>query len=177
MGRPGVSGAIFSLVGVLIGSSTALLGQYLVARVQARTEAFEREELRRTERKETIVAFLAAAQRVESLIDALRREEVIDREAATGPMNDVWLAKKVAELVCSLEFAQAAHNYAATLEVYLLDTTTDRWSDRKRSDRWEALESARRDLGNADGPIERRLPRRRRYFEQRATDSAAARSR
>jgi hypothetical protein len=69
----------------------------------------------RAERKDAIIGFLSATERVEQ--DRGQRAIEPDRD---GPslielMHAVWLAKKIIELVCSGGLAQAAQEYAQEL--------------------------------------------------------------
>jgi hypothetical protein len=59
------------------------------------------------------------------------------------------LAKKVAELVCSSEFAEVAHTYTSVLELYVRDDSMNRWSTDKRMLRTATLDAARAALGHS----------------------------
>ena len=60
-----VSSTILPLAGVVTGACGTLLGQHQVLRVDARREAAKRALDQRAERKEAIIGFLGATERVE----------------------------------------------------------------------------------------------------------------
>jgi hypothetical protein len=60
-----VSPTVLPLVGVAIGACGTLLGQHLAIRVDARREAAGRAADQRAERKDAIIGFLSATERVE----------------------------------------------------------------------------------------------------------------
>ena len=79
-------------------------------RVEARREASRRESDQRAERKDAIVGFLSATERVEQHRGQLSVEASRDAGDLIELMHAVWLAKKIIELVCSGTLAQAAQS-------------------------------------------------------------------
>ncbi|GAA2447282.1 hypothetical protein [Streptomyces macrosporus] len=148
-----------TLAGVLLGTAGTLTGQYMTTRVELRRDRRQREEAEHAERKEAVMGFLAAAQRVELALD--RRDlgfpDGDDGGAAAGDerLHDLWLAKKTVELVCSHETAQAAHDYTLALHRLVRDESADAGTLGKRERRHAFMEAARRELG-ADRPALRR---------------------
>jgi hypothetical protein len=64
-----ISTTLLPLVGVVLGASGTLVGQYLTTRVTVQRDKREQEAKERAERKEAIMGFLSAAQVVELLLD------------------------------------------------------------------------------------------------------------
>jgi hypothetical protein len=110
-----VSPTVLPLAGVVIGACGTLLGQHLAMRVDARREAARQASDQRTERKEAVIGFLSATERVEQHQGQLAEEPSHDTAALIELMHAVWLAKKIIELVCSGALAEAAQDY--TLEL------------------------------------------------------------
>jgi hypothetical protein len=75
-------------------------------------------------------------------------------------MHAVWLAKKVIELVCSAEVAQAAHDYTRELNLgsknFRGNAGNGGLSARERALRAAFLETARQELGYRGEPLQRR---------------------
>ena len=69
----------------------------------------------RAERKDAIIGFLSATERVEQYRGQLVTEPGPSTPSLVELMHAVWLAKKIIELVCSGVLAQAAQDY--TLEL------------------------------------------------------------
>ncbi|NSC20010.1 hypothetical protein FM076_01825 [Streptomyces albus subsp. chlorinus] len=103
-------GTVLALVGVLVGTAGTLLGQYMTTRVEERRDRRQRMDARRAERKEAVLGFLAAAQRVELVLDRRELGLPAPDDPADEKLHDLWLAKKAVELACSHETAQAAHD-------------------------------------------------------------------
>jgi hypothetical protein len=156
-----VSATVLPLAGVILGSASTLVGQYLVLRGGARRDAAQRATERRAERKEAIVGFLSAAERVEHQRGQLAIRERHASEQLIEQMHTVWLAKKIIELVCSGEVAQAAHDYTYELNIgskHFAETGDDGGlSVRERELRAVFLEQARQELGYTGEPIQRRV--------------------
>jgi len=126
-------------------------------------EAAKQASDQRTERKEAIVGFLSATERVEQHRGQLAVEPSHDSAALIELMHAVWLAKKIIELVCSGALAQAAQDYTlelnrASQEIRLPGTSRrpSGLSARERQLRAEFMEAARRELGYAGEPLLRR---------------------
>ena len=158
-----MSPMVLPLAGVVIGACGTLLGQHLALRVDARREAAQRASEQRAERKDAIIGFLSATERVEQYRGQLalvpgHGQELIEL------MHAVWLAKKIIELVSSGTLAQAAHDYTrelnrASQELRQAADATSRspgLSARERQLRAEFMEAARRELGYAGEPLLRR---------------------
>jgi hypothetical protein len=62
-------------------------------------------------------------------------------------LRDLWLAKKLLELVCSFGLASVAHKYTSTLDVLAWSTSMEEASASQKSCRAEFMEAARRELG------------------------------
>ena len=158
MGSIDLASAVLPLAGVAIGTTGALIGQFLTARFASRTEAQRIWAERRAERKESIMKFLDAAQDVELLLDETREDRPLAAPAARERLHRLWLEKKRVELVCSTQFAQAAHNYARVLNTFARDERINRHSDVDADFRTRVMELARTELGISAEPIERRIP-------------------
>lgn len=155
-----VSSAVLPLVGVVIGASGTLLGQYLALRVDARREAAQRTADQRAERKDAIIGFLSATERVEQDRGQHATEPDHDGPSLIELMHAVWLAKKIVELVCSGGLAQAAQEYAQELnrgsqEIVRKEPgqRSPAPSARERQLRVEFMEAARREMGYAGEPL------------------------
>jgi hypothetical protein len=158
-----VSSTVLPLAGVVIGACGTLLGQHLALRVDARREAAQRASDQRAERKDAIVGFLSATERVEQHRGQLALVAGHDRGDLIELMHAAWLAKKVIELVCSGNLAQAAQDYTrelnrASQELREADAAprSPALSARERRLRAEFMEAARRELGYAGEPLLRR---------------------
>jgi hypothetical protein len=145
------SAAISPLVGVALGSSTTLVGQYLTTRVALRREQREQYAAERGERKEAILGFLSSAQSVELLLDRGRTSE----GEAWDQLHALWLAKKTCELACTARLAQAAHDYTLSLHRLLRGGLPD--EELKRELRFAFMEAARSELGVEGGALRREL--------------------
>lgn len=158
-----VSSTVLPLAGVVIGACGTLLGQHLALRVDARREAAQRASDRRAERKDAIIGFLSATERVEQH----RGQLALEPGPGTGDlielMHAVWLAKKIIELVCSATLAQAAQDYTHELNRTSKelrqpgdDSRSPALSPREQQLRAEFMEAARRELGFEGEPLLRR---------------------
>jgi hypothetical protein len=106
-----VSPTILPLAGVVVGACGTLLGQHQALRVDARREAAKRASDQRAERKDAVIGFLSATERVEQHRGQLALEPGHHGSDLIELMHAVWLAKKIIELVCSGTVAQAAQDY------------------------------------------------------------------
>ncbi|MFF1416002.1 hypothetical protein ACFVX6_40615 [Streptomyces sp. NPDC058289] len=120
-----------------------------------RRDLQRRVEAERAERKEVILTFLAAAQKVELVLD--RRS--LGLPAADEPEDQIlhalWLAEKAVELVCLPEVAQAARRYTEALHQIVRDVTVNGQAPTKGACRLAFVEAARSGLGS-DRPQLRR---------------------
>jgi len=159
-----VSATILPLAGVVLGTAGTLLGQRFVTHADARRDALQRAGAQRAERKEAIIGFLSAAERIEAI-----RTNVADDLSHAGDVeigdltHALWLAKKVIELVCSAEVAQAAQDYTRELDRCTWKLKRSDWkgnspdlSPRERELRVDFMEAARRELGYKGEPLRRR---------------------
>lgn len=156
-----VSSTVLPLAGVALGSGSTLVGQYLALRGGARRDAAQQAAERRAERKEAIIGFLSAAERIEQQRGQLASENRRDSEQVAEQMHAVWLAKKIVELVCSGEVAQAAHDYTRELNIGSKEFSggggSGGLSVRERELRAAFLEAARQELGYTGEPLQRRV--------------------
>jgi len=144
----------------MLGAIGTLLGQHLALRVDVRRDAAERAANRRAERKDAIIGFLSAAERTEQY----RRQSQADRERNGTDfvelLHAAWLAKKIIELVCSGELAQAAQDYVRELESgcqeFDRNVGSAAFSVRERQLRAEFMELARREMGYQGEPMQHR---------------------
>jgi hypothetical protein len=157
MSGASVGSAVLPLAGVVLGLASTLVGQYLALRGGARRDAAQRAAGQRAERKEAIVGFLGAGERIEQQRGQLAAGEGSDLEQVTEQVHAVWLAKKVIELVCSGEVARAAHDYRRELNYgskeFVAGGGSGGLSGRERELRAAFLEAARRELGFAGGSV------------------------
>jgi hypothetical protein len=158
-----VSSTILPLAGVVIGACGTLLGQHQALRIDARREAAKRALDQRAERKEAIIGFLGATERVEQHRGQLALEPGHDAGNLNELMHAVWLTKKIIELVCSGTAAQAAQDYTLELNRAAKDLRpggagrpSPGLSIREQQLRAEFMEAARQELGYAGEPLLRR---------------------
>jgi hypothetical protein len=142
-----VSATVLPLVGVALGTVGTLTGQYLATRGESRRHADQRAAAARAERKETIIGFLDAAQRVEQVVDDRTHGRSTADAALDDRLHALWLAKKLLELVCSFGLASVAHKYTSTLHTLAWSSSTDKASASQKEYRAEFMEAARRELG------------------------------
>jgi hypothetical protein len=158
-----VSPTVLPLAGVIVGASSTLLGQHLTIRRDARREAAQRVADQRAERKDAIIGFLSATERVEQHREQHPSEPGLDEGPIIELMHAVWLAKKIIELVCSGDMAQAAQDYTLALNQANRELGPRRTgrqssalSSRERQCRREFVEAARREMGYGGEPLARR---------------------
>ncbi|MFE6775101.1 hypothetical protein [Streptomyces sp. NPDC057702] len=140
-------GTVLALIGVLLGTAGTLVGQYLATRVDLQRDRRHRAENERAERKEAMLEFLAAAQRVELILDR-RKLGLPASDSADEKLHDLWLAKKAVELTCARETAQAAHAYTTVLHTHIRNSASSEQSRGKRDSRYAFMEAARAALAN-----------------------------
>jgi hypothetical protein len=151
--------ALIPLLGVVLGTTGTLLGQFMATRADTRRAAREHALDRRAEQKEAIVDFLDTAQRVEQLIDRRAEGGSLDGTDADDLVLRMWHTKKVVELVSSSELGQAAHNYAFALHSLVQQNpTAEQAAAIKGRYRHSFMDVARRTLGIRDTPIDRHPP-------------------
>ncbi|GAA2646074.1 hypothetical protein GCM10010399_94610 [Dactylosporangium fulvum] len=144
------SAVVLPLVGVVLGTAGTLVGQFLATRGERRRHTADLAAAARAERKQAVVDFLSAAQRVERVIDnAQHRSHSADRDTVDELLHSLWLSKKLLELVCGHDVASTAHRFTSTLENMARGGAD--LTDRQRANRAEFMESARCELG-IDGP-------------------------
>ncbi|MBB4779053.1 hypothetical protein [Streptomyces rapamycinicus] len=140
----GVAGStVLALIGVFLGTAGTLVGQYLATRVEVQRDRQQRRDAERAERKEAISGFLAAAQRVELVLDRRGLGLPAPEDPADERLHDLWLAKKAVELTCSHETAQAAHDYTKTLHAHMRNAISPGQGATKRECRHAFMEAAR----------------------------------
>jgi hypothetical protein len=156
-----ISSTALPLVGVALGAGGTLLGQYLALRAGVRRDATQRASEQRGERKQAIIDFLSAAEPIEQLRGKLQEGNRGKSAVITEQMHAVWLAKKVIELVCSANLAQAAQDYTEELNAgskeFARTGRAGGLSRLERQRRATFMEMARRELGYKGEPL-RRLP-------------------
>jgi len=159
-----VSASVLPLVGVALGTAGALFGQRFTTRAQLQRDSLQRVEAQRAERKEAIIGFLSAAERIEKLRGKMAHDGGPSEGADVGELTHaLWLAKKIIELVCSAQLAQAAQDYTRELDRCTWELVGKKWtgasralSPREHELRVEFMEAARRELGYAGEPLQRR---------------------
>ncbi|GHG80536.1 hypothetical protein [Streptomyces griseocarneus] len=147
-------GTVLALIGVLLGTVGTLVGQHLARRVEAQRDQQHRAAAKYAERKEAILGFLAAAQRVELVLDRRNRGLPTVDGPEDEKLHALWLAKKPVELTCSHEAAQAAHDYAKALHEQMRGAVANgRTAKRERLHSF--MEIARGELGSDHPPLQR----------------------
>jgi len=150
-----VSATVLPLAGVALGTAGTLLGQRVATRVDVQRDAFQRAAAQRTERKEAIIGFLSAAERIELLRGKIADDNHLSDTVEIGELiHALWLAKKIIELVCSAQLAQSAQDYTRELDRCTWKLKRKEWknashalSPREHELRVEFMEAARRELG------------------------------
>jgi hypothetical protein len=143
-----ISAVVLPLVGVALGTAGTLTGQYLATSVEHRRHRATLAAAVRDERKAAIAEFLSAAQSAEQVIDnAVHRSVTTDGGTVDGLLHQLWLSKKIMELVCSHELSKAAHAYTKVLERMARGTAGEAEQDRQFSTRGDFMEAARQELG------------------------------
>ncbi|MGP3949589.1 hypothetical protein [Streptomyces sp. 7N604] len=148
-------GTVLALIGVLLGTAGTLVGQYLATRVEVQRDRRQRTDAERAERKEAILGFLAAAQRVELILDRRELGLPTSEDPADEKLHDLWLAKKAVELTCAHETAQAAHDYTTVLHTHMRNTVPSEQNPAKREYRYAFMEAARNALESGRPRIRR----------------------
>jgi hypothetical protein len=153
------SATILPLAGVVLGSASTLIGQYLTTRVSVRRDQREQLAAERAERKEAMMGFLSSAQSVEALLDRYRDDLPLDNDEAHDALHALWLSKKACELVCSQALSQAAQDYTLTMQDLVLRGRTGEAPALKRELRHAFMEAARKELGVGGVALRRHAPR------------------
>lgn len=156
-----VSATILPLAGVALGTAGTLLGQRFATQADARRDAVQRTAAQRAERKEAIIGFLSAAERIETIRTNVADDHDRAADADIGDLTHaLWLAKKLIELVCSAELAQAAQDYTRELDQRTWKLKKSDWKGISRALtahehelRVQFMESARRELGYKGEPL------------------------
>jgi hypothetical protein len=163
MGWASVSTTVLPLAGVVIGACGTLLGQRMALQIDARREAARRAADQRGERKDAIIGFLSATERIEQYRGQHLTDGVPTDDQLIELLHAVWLAKKIIELVCSGALAQAAQHYTEELDRASHGAASTgpgqqavAVSDRARLFRRNFMEAARREMGYAGDPLLRR---------------------
>jgi hypothetical protein len=155
-----VSSTVLPLAGVVLGSAGTLLGQLLAQRGDIRRDEAQQAREWRAERKDAIVGFLSAAERTEQY----RGQQAAAHGREIGELSEllhaVWLAKKIIELVCSAELAQAAQDYVRELDrccrEFVGNPGAEAFPRQERRLRGEFMELARQEMGFVGEPLRRR---------------------
>jgi hypothetical protein len=147
-----ISAVILPLVGVALGTAGTLTGQYLAVGAERRRHKAELAAAARSEVKQAITEFLAVAQRAERVVDnAVDRSVATERDTVDSMLHELWLSKKLMELVCSHELSTAAHAYTSVLDRMARGTAGEPERQRQRVTRGDFMEAARQELG-VSGP-------------------------
>ena len=151
------SSAVLPLAGVALGSLGALLGQYLASRADTRRYEMERSTNQRTERKEAIVGFLSATERMEHYSGQVTAHGGQAEDSVTDLMHNVWLTKKIIELVCTGRLAQAAHDFSQELQRIANEQLAGGKVNvsGRAALRRSFMEAARREMGYTGEPLRR----------------------
>ena len=159
-----VSATVLPLAGVALGTAGTLLGQRMTTRADLQRATAERSAAVRAERKDAIIGYLAAAENIEQLRGASAGgHHQVDKADLAERAHALWLAKKLIELVCSADLAQAAQDYTRALDSTTWALADQGWkgasralSPREHELRVELMETARRELGYHGAPLLRR---------------------
>ncbi|WP_406514557.1 hypothetical protein OG851_43395 (plasmid) [Streptomyces sp. NBC_00161] len=150
------SASLLPLVGVALGTAGTLIGQYLVARLDTRRDERQQREALRAERKEAIVGFFRASQNVERARDQISSGGPREAVELEKHVHELWLAKKIIELVCSAELAQAAHDYTLELADNARMAGREPSLVNEHGLRAAMVEMARLEMGYDGSPLKRR---------------------
>ncbi|OEJ36296.1 hypothetical protein BGK72_38710 [Streptomyces agglomeratus] len=101
------------------------------------------------------MGFLAAAQRVELILDRRQLGLPTSEDSADEKLHDLWLAKKAVELTCAYDTAQAAHDYTTVLHTHMRNTISSEQNLAKRESRAAFMEAARNALESGRPRIRR----------------------
>jgi hypothetical protein len=102
------------LVGVLIGSGATIIVQRGSARESGRRLASERRQAHRAEVKSSITSYLEAAQHLQEYL--YRREHGMETTPDLATLvEQVWLAQKQVEIVCSEGLREPLERHAVAL--------------------------------------------------------------
>lgn len=98
----------------------------------------------RAERKEAILGFLAAAQRVELILDRRELGLSAPEDPQDEKLHDLWLAKKAIELAYTHDTGQAAHDYTKALHAPMRNTVAPELAPTERDSRYAHASGTRR---------------------------------
>ncbi|MER5472778.1 hypothetical protein [Streptomyces sp. NPDC002685] len=149
-------GTALALLGVLPGTAGTLVGQYLAMRIELRRDQLQRADGRRAELKEAILGYLAAAQRIELILDRRDLGLPDSSDPADEKLHELWLAKEAVDLTCPHATAEAAHDYARALHDLMRNADRAEGSPAKRECRSAFMEVASGVLGLGTPPVSRR---------------------
>ncbi|WP_432039925.1 hypothetical protein [Streptomyces cucumeris] len=139
-------GTVLALLGVFLGTVGTLIGQHLTTRVEVQRDHRQRADTERAERKDAILGFLTAAQRVELILDRRKLGLPSPDDPDDEKLHDLWLAQKSVELVCSWEVARLAHEFTTVLHTLIRTSPSDGRGAGKRERRHAFMEAARGEL-------------------------------
>lgn len=118
---------VASLVGVLLGSATALASQYVTIRAARKESLARRLDLRRDELRVAIREFVESAQDGEEWA-IYRYEEGRPPDGAST--HNLWLTQKLIDIVAPGELSKAALDYANVLnELVWVGGIHSDWND------------------------------------------------
>ncbi|QXJ25834.1 hypothetical protein AGRA3207_007395 [Actinomadura graeca] len=145
-----VGPAVFSLIGVTLGTSGTLIGQYLTTRTTKAQALAERRTALRAERKTAILEFMETAKQVERFIE----QRVHSGERPEGSVeltNRMWFLQQCVDLVSTAPVRNTVTDYAEGLHSLLyqeLPTERHVWALMSEK-RQPFVDSARVELGTA----------------------------
>jgi hypothetical protein len=92
--------SLLPLAGVALGSAGTFLGQYLATRETKKQARAAADARLRAERKEAILAFLDACQKVEAAAEDLYQKHDRDEAAVPALTHNMWLQQKYVDIIC-----------------------------------------------------------------------------
>jgi len=131
----------------------------------------EVQRAQRTERRKAIVGFMSATDRIEQNWEYLAAHNASVIKKIPELLHDMWLSKKVIELVCSGELAQIAHDYALDLNHHARELLNTGQSEHQLELRTIFLERARIEMGYKGEPMQRRTLRADHLHQHEQSDS------
>jgi hypothetical protein len=145
--------------GVSVGATMLPLAGVIVGAIDVRRDALQRAAAQRAERKEAIIGFLNATDRIEQHWERLAAHNAKTMNKIAELLHNMWLAKNIIGIVYSGELAQAAHDYALELNRLAQEWRSTGQSSREVQPRTAFLEAARREMGYTGEPLKRRTLR------------------
>lgn len=134
------------LVGVVLGSAGALLGQRVTVRSESNREQQRVRSTTLAEHRQKIMAYLSATQRAELSLDRRRLGRPPDDSQLDEELHAIWLGVKDIYLACSPALADAAKEYAHSLHNLSRGRTNNLAA--KRQHRADFLALARLEIDN-----------------------------